>query len=269
MKNTVKFLSMMFAVSAMMLVSCTPEPNEPDTPAEPTKYTVQVNCNDATMGTVTIAPQQTTYLEGDTIVITATPNEGYKFLNWNGSITDNPYTYVVKENITFTANFEALPLPTWGVTFDGTALDVAGWYEAQTLPDGSAWLFQCAKQLTEDNRVALPYIVVWMQGNTPNALTVNNRTELYKDEVIRVDEQTQYGDYQFKSLDNMNCTELDLTAYKMSMTAAFTMYHLSELANGTANTADECSTATVAVTLQNMVYTPVEGGKSALKKYTF
>ena len=265
MKNTVKFLSMMFAAGAMMFASCTPEP-EPE-PQPETKYTVLVNCNDATMGIVSIAPQQATYLEGDTIRITATPNDGYKFLNWNGSITDNPYTYVVKENITFTANFEALPLPTWGVTFDGTALDVAGWYDAQTLPDGSAWLFQCAKQ-AEGTRVTLPYIVVWMQGNTPNALTVNNRTELYKDEVIEIDEQTQYGDYQFKSLDNMNCTELDLTAYKMSMTAAFTMYHLSELADGTANTADECSTATVATTLQNIVFTVVQG-KSALKKHTF
>ena len=107
-----------------------------------------------------------------------------------------------------------------------------------------------------------------MQGNTPNALTVNNRTELYKDEVIEIDEQTQYGDYQFKSMDNMNCTELDLTAYKMSMTAAFTMYHLSELANGTANTADECSTATVATTLQNMTFVPQEG-KAAMQKRFF
>ena len=265
MKNTVKFLSMMFAAGAMMFASCTPEP-EPE-PQPETKYTVLVNCNDATMGTVSIAPQQATYLEGDTIRITATPNDGYKFLNWNGSITDNPYTYVVKENITFTANFEALPLPTWGVTFDGTALDVAGWYEAQTLPDGSAWLFQCAKQLTEDNRVALPYIVVWMQGNTPNALTVTNMTELYKETYYEAGEN-QYGDYQFSSMDNINCTELDLTAYKMNMTTSLTMYNLGDIVSGAAQTAAECSTATVATTLQNIVFTPVQG-KSALKKHTF
>ena len=264
MKNTVKFLSMMFAAGAMMFASCTPEP-EPE-PQPETKYTVLVNCNDATMGTVSIAPQQATYLEGDTIRITATPNDGYKFLNWNGSITDNPYTYVVKENITFTANFEALPQPSYSVTFDGSPLDVAGFSDAQCLPDGSAWLFQCANR-AEGTLVYFPFLKLWMQGNTPNALTVNNMTELYKETFYEAGEN-KYGDYQFKSMDNMNCTELDLTAYKMSMTTSLTMYNLGDIVSGAAQTAAECSTATVAVTLQNMVYTPVEG-KSALKKYTF
>ena len=265
MKNTVKFLSMMFAAGAMMFASCTPEP-EPE-PQPETKYTVLVNCNDATMGTVSIAPQQATYLEGDTIRITATPNDGYKFLNWNGSITDNPYTYVVKENITFTANFEALPLPSYSVTFDGSPLDVAGFSDAQCLPDGSAWLFQCANR-AEGTLVYFPFLKLWMQGNTPNALTVTNMTELYKETYYEAGEN-QYGDYQFSSMDNINCTELDLTAYKMNMTTSLTMYNLGDIVSGAAQTAAECSTATVAVTLQNMVYTPVEGGKSALKKYTF
>lgn len=267
MKNTVKFLSMMFVAGAMMFASCTPDEPEGPVNPEPTKYTVQVNCNDATMGTVSIAPQQATYLEGDTIRITATPNDGYKFLNWNGSITDNPYTYVVKENITFTANFEALPQPSYSVTFDGSALDVAGFSDASARADGSVWLFQCANR-AEGNLVYFPYLVLYLAGSTPNALAVANITELYKDQIIEVDASTKYADYQFKAMNNMNCTELDLTAYKMSMTASFTMYHLLELANGTANTAEECSTATVAVTLQNMVFTPVEV-KSALKKRFF
>lgn len=265
MKNTVKFLSMMFAAGAMMFASCEPDP-EPEPEPEVTKYTVQVNCNDATMGTVSIAPQQTTYLEGDTIRITATPNEGYKFLNWNGSITENPYTYVVKENITFTANFEALPMPSYGVTFEGAALDVAGFSDAQFATNGTdyAWLFQCANR-AEGTSVFFPFMVVWMDGATPNALNVNSRTELYKDTYYEASNNTKYGDYQFKSMDNMNCTELDLTANKMSMTASLTMYNLGDLVNGTAENAAECSTAAVAVTLQNIVFTEAQG-KAALRK---
>ena len=261
MKNTVKFLSMMFAVSAMMLVSCTPEPNEPDTPAEPTKYTVQVNCNDATMGTVTIAPQQTTYVEGDTIVITATPNEGYKFLNWNGSITDNPYTYVVKENITFTANFEALPLPQYSVSFDGTPLDVAGYSDGGCRSDG-VWLFQCA-QRAEGTQVWFPYLVMWMQGTNANNFVISNGTELYKDAYYELN-GNQYGDWQLKNVDNINVTECDLTTGKLSMTVSMTMYDCGPLINGTAATAEECPTGTLAVTLQNYVFTVV--GKGQLKK---
>ena len=266
MKNTVKFLSMMFAVSAMMLVSCTPEPDEPDTPAEPTKYTVQVNCNDATMGTVTIAPQQTTYLEGDTIVITATPNDGYKFLNWNGSITDNPYTYVVKENITFTANFEALPLPTWSITFNGTPVDVAGWSHGYhwTEQGTDVWVFQAASH-EEGGMVSFPYMIMYLAGGSPNALQVLNYTEFYKETYYTDSENNKYADYQFKSMDNMNCTELDLTALKMSMTTSCTFYDLGEVVSGAAMTADEATTATVAVTVGNFVYEPYTG-KAAFKK---
>ena len=264
MKNTVKFLSMMFAVSAMMMVSCTKNPDGPDTPVEPTKYTVQVNCNDATMGTVTIAPQQTTYLEGDTVVITATPNEGYKFLNWNGSITDNPYTYVVKENTTFTANFEALPLPSYSVSFDGTALDMAGYSDAQcgNMSFGWAWLFQAAHH-AEGQSVYFPYLILWMTGESANALTVLSSTELYKDTYYQAG-GNNYGDWQFKSMDNMNCTELDMTAYKLSMTTSLTMYDIGPIVDNTAATPDECPTGTLAITMSNMVFTPA--GKGALKK---
>ena len=263
MKNTVKFLSMMFAAGAMMFASCTPEP-EPEPEPEVTKYTVQVNCNDATMGTVTIAPQQATYLEGDTVVITATPNDGYKFLNWNGSITENPYTYVVKENITFTANFEALPQATWSVTFNGTPLDVAAWSRGTYMNQSGTdvWIFQAA-QHEEGGYVSFPYMLMYLVGGTPNALTVHNLTELYKDTYYSSGED-DYADWQFKSMDNMNCTELDLTAYKMSMTTSCTFYDLGELVNGTAMTAEECSTATVAVTLGNFVFEPAS--KGAFKK---
>ena len=262
MKNTVKFLSMMFAAGAMMFASCTPEP-EPEPEPEVTKYTVQVNCNDATMGTVTIAPQQATYLEGDTVVITATPNDGYKFLNWNGSITDNPYTYVVKENITFTANFEALPLPSYSVTFEGTALDVAGYGHGWYLQNnGDNWIFEAASHI-EGNRVSFPYLVLWMTGSNPNALTVSSSTELYKDTYYESGEN-QYGDWQFKSVDNMNCTELDLTALKMSMTTSVTMYYLTDMVENGAQTPEECTTATLAATIANFVFEPY--GKAAFKK---
>ena len=264
MKNTVKFLSMMFAAGAMMFASCTPEP-EPEPQPEETKYTVQVNCNDATMGTVSITPQQATYLEGETVVITATPNEGYKFLSWNGSITENPYTYVVKENITFTANFEALPQATWSVTFNGTPLDVAAWghgyhYEQEGV---NVWIFQAA-QHEEGGYVSFPYMLMYMTGSTPNALTVVNGTELYKERYYEAS-GNQYADFQFKSMDNMNCTELDLTALKMNMTTSCTFYDLGDVVNGTAMTADECTTATVAVTLGNFVFEPYTG-KAAFKK---
>ena len=257
MKNIFKLFSLML-IAGTLMVSCKPDdPSTPDTPATPTKYTVQVNSNDATLGTASISPLKTTYTEGDTVILTATPADGAKFLNWNGNITENPYTYVVKENITFTANFEALPQPAYAVTFNGTALDVAGFHTAMT--DGAdLWLFQAATSAEPNPTgqgylVHFPFLALWMQGANSNDLTVLNRTELYKDTYYQAG-QNQYGDWQFKSLDNMNCTALDMTTHTMSMSASMTMYDLGPIVDGTAATADECPTATLAVTLNNMVF---------------
>ena len=263
MKNIVKLLSLML-IAGTLMVSCTEKPEIPDGPVTPTVYTVQVNTNDATLGTVSISPLKTTYTEGDTVILTATPAEGAKFLNWNGNITDNPYTYVVKENITFTANFEALPLPTYSATFNGSAIDMSGFYSADCAADGSVWLFQAANAASGNQISSLPYLVLWMTGATPNDLAVHSNTEFYYETGYTL-EGTQYADYQFKNMDNINCTEMDLTAYKLSMTSTITFYNCGPLINGTAATVNECPTGTLAITMNNMAFEP-QSGKAALKK---
>ena len=76
MKNTFKFFSLMMVAGALLFASCTKEPEKPVTP----KYTINVTANDNTMGTVTGGG---VYDSASTITITATPNEGYVFVNWN------------------------------------------------------------------------------------------------------------------------------------------------------------------------------------------
>jgi uncharacterized repeat protein (TIGR02543 family) len=52
-------------------------------------------------------PAGSTYTEGTSVTITATPSTGYQFNNWSGSIsgTANPVTTTVNSNISVTANF--------------------------------------------------------------------------------------------------------------------------------------------------------------------
>ena len=54
-------------------------------------------------------------LEGTTVVLTATPEDGYIFLNWtlNGEVvsTENPYTAIVRGNSEYKANFIPIPKP--------------------------------------------------------------------------------------------------------------------------------------------------------------
>lgn len=62
----------------------------------------------AVNGAVTKAPDQASYPHGSEVVLTATPNAGYHFLNWTGdvSVADNPLTLVMDSDKSVTANFE-------------------------------------------------------------------------------------------------------------------------------------------------------------------
>ena len=70
-------------------------------------YTISSTVNPAQGGTISGAG---TYSEGETVTIKATPNAGYKFVNWTnaGSIvsSNSSYSFLASENVTYTANFE-------------------------------------------------------------------------------------------------------------------------------------------------------------------
>ena len=48
------------------------------------------------------------YQVGDTVTLTAIPNEGYQFVRWSNEVEYNPYTFVISDNVTLSAEFEAV-----------------------------------------------------------------------------------------------------------------------------------------------------------------
>ena len=79
------------------------------------RYTVTVSVNDEAMGTATGGGE---YKAGETIMLTATANAGYRFVNWtynNTTSTDNPLSLTIEGDISVTANFEEKPLEMVGV----------------------------------------------------------------------------------------------------------------------------------------------------------
>ncbi len=72
--------------------------------------TVTVDIDDPSMGTV--EGNEGTYIDGATVTLTATPNCGYRFVQWtsNGTSvsTDNPVSFIVTKDTALTAEFEAL-----------------------------------------------------------------------------------------------------------------------------------------------------------------
>ena len=47
-----------------------------------------------------------TYLEGDTVTLTAIPNNTYQFLHWNDGDTSNPRQFIITQDTSFTAHFD-------------------------------------------------------------------------------------------------------------------------------------------------------------------
>ena len=69
------------------------------------EYTINVVSDHPAWGSVTGGG---TYYYGDTIVISATANMGFEFLDWGDGNTDNPRTVVVYNDRTYTARFGIL-----------------------------------------------------------------------------------------------------------------------------------------------------------------
>ena len=88
-------------------------------PQQPTTYTVTVSANDAAYGTVTGGG---TYDENASVTVTATPNNGYQFVEWmeNGQqvSTDASYTFAATADRTLEAVFEVIPAQPAGHTHD-------------------------------------------------------------------------------------------------------------------------------------------------------
>lgn len=74
---------------------------DPGHPVNPGSYNVTVTA-DASMGSVTGGGM---YVQGTDATIEAVPNDGYEFVQWSNSVTDNPYTFTVSSDITLTAEF--------------------------------------------------------------------------------------------------------------------------------------------------------------------
>ena len=76
-------------------------------PGEET-YTVTVNSNDPTMGSATVnGNASVTVISGESVTLTATPNDGYHFVRWNDNNTEATRTVTITADMSFTAYFEA------------------------------------------------------------------------------------------------------------------------------------------------------------------
>ncbi len=74
--------------------------------------TITVTSANESMGTVSGSGE---YAFGTVATITATPNQGYRFVSWNDGNTDNPRTITLTGDTNFIAIFEKITDSTTGI----------------------------------------------------------------------------------------------------------------------------------------------------------
>lgn len=132
-------------------------------------YTITLYTNNASMGSVTGGG---TYEQGNTVQISAIPNNGYHFDHWSDGNTQNPRNITVNSNITLTAYFVQ---NTHYYTVTLSSND----YTMGTVTGGGQY-----EQGTTATCAAVPYngyhFVRWSDNNTqnPRSIIVNNNISL-------------------------------------------------------------------------------------------
>jgi uncharacterized repeat protein (TIGR02543 family) len=77
-----------------------------------TYYTVTVNMEPDSGGLVTIFPNRTAYIPGDSVIVIATAANGYIFTGWTGAPNAETYIrFTVTSNMSLTANFQKSDVP--------------------------------------------------------------------------------------------------------------------------------------------------------------
>ena len=239
MKNIVKLLSLML-VAGTFMVSCTekPENQVPQTP----KYTITVTANNDAYGTVTGGG---TYDSAATATLTATPNEGYKFVNWSDGNANNPRIVTVTANASYMANFEELA----GVNVTFGDLSWTAQY-VNCMYYSNAILVAAAQNSASNELPIVQLVNIWQSGapSTGTYTGTHNVTEtvsrqgayLYyyavEDDLLTLNYQDgsseTVGDWWSKDL-TLNITTLDADAMNLSLIVNTTMVHATELLDGT------------------------------------
>ncbi len=278
MKNIVKLFSVMFVAGAMMLVSCEPEPEPgPEGPVTP-KYTITVTANDAAYGTVTGGGE---YDSAATATLTATPNEGYKFVNWNDGNESNPRIITVTANATYTANFAEIAGV--NVTFGDNSW-TAQYTNALYYPNA---VMVAASQTTNPQQNPIINLTqIWSSGNNASTGTLNGNSSIdvntgnvsinypliwyyetpgntinltYSDS-----SSVKAGDWWSKDI-TLNITTLDADNMTLSLVANATMGRAYDLVDGSAANWNTISTRSLTLNVINQSMT--QGTKGFLQAH--
>lgn len=132
-------------------------------------------------GSVTVSPISTSYDEGYTIKLNASRNFGYKFTKWvdgsgNTLSTDATFDYVINNDVTITAVYEALTTYSFSCEAKGTEF---GRFEIEPEANNGRYEAGTVVSVVPHSNEIMTFLM-WEDGTTENSrlITINNDTEI-------------------------------------------------------------------------------------------
>lgn len=264
MKKAIRNL-MMLAMAVLLTVGCGKE-----------KYTITVTANPTAYGIVNGSGE---YEDGATVTLSAVPNIGYRFVNWNDGVTDNPRTVTVTGDAVYVANFATIgddpnpnpgPGPNPGPAGDPSIHVAFGDQEwdgvAIIQMDVSATMGKPAFELVvvQDQNLAqsvAQFIIPAAEGSYQCNTANGDRYQAFYfengyDDMVTVNEQEVPRWMTFNEQCSGTITALDLNANTISLTMNATLSNMYNVANGL-----EEETRPLSITLENVMYYPNPMGK--------
>ena len=253
MKRNLCLIVMALLAGAMFFSSCQNE-----------QYTITVNANDATMGTVTGGGKYNLNAEA---TLTATANDGYEFVQWNDGNKENPRTITVTGDATYTATFQRTVQAGVTISFNGNSWTAAQFDAYDYSADGYLGL-AIYKTAGSQNDV---WLNGWLESTTGSYTYAETQdfmkyldpSNTYTDETGELGDEPGTVYYNWTPDPNTfveNITAIDLSNKTMSATFSEDLYLLSDYV------ADVEQYYPLNGTMNNATWTWKQDSKSAAKK---
>lgn len=134
-------------------------------------------------GTISVDPEKSVYIEGETVQLTAIAEEGWSFDGWSGDVSgsENPLSLSIQNSINVTANFSNSPAPVGDFINDGFENGIGSQWEIVD-PSGDS-------VATTSNGS----LILSLSGGSSKDLWSNNRNAL------RIEQSFQDQDFEIET----------------------------------------------------------------------
>ena len=260
MKKVLSVLCMALLAGGMIFSSCTDK-----------QYTITVKSNNDAWGTVQGGG---VYNDQAAATLTAIPNEGYQFVQWQDNSKQNPRTITVTQNETWTAFFE--PAPVVKVTFNNTNWDATS-IEGTYYNNQHAWDVYAEAVREEYPKADVAMYTGTVTGSfedqvDPESGYLSTRgsefgwVDYYKESYLYDGNNNHYGDWWAKAA-AVVINSFDATAMTMDATVGATLFDAkAALVDGTGINA--APTATLGMIMKDIHLSAPTAKNSLNKKVT-